>query len=488
MNRTSWLPSFICCLLLAAAATAAPCTESGCRLSGDTERAVVRVVHAVNGNRSCGSGTLVRGDDGEEIILTCGHLFRGPRGEVTVTFYDGRRFEAEVLAVDQRWDLAALAIVARDAAAVKIAVEHPRPGEPLRSCGYGSDGRYWCNPGQALGYARTAGTSTHETLQLSGFARQGDSGGPVLNREGELVAVIWGTDGRSVMGTYCGRIRQFLDHLVRPCVPRPERPGVVPVVPIVPVAPAVPVDPAAPAEPVPGPVDTRPFTADDRQQAIQQQLKDLAGVLEDTNRRIGEEQQSADRRTEKIEEALTLLIGLKSRIEEVPAALDLENVRSVIREAAAGVVASGVAADQGSGLAQSLLPGVLAALGWTGPPAIAAIVALRLASGLIRRRRRKRAESGGAAGAAAGFFHKSGVGTIPRDDQEAAQFLRLSQLEGRSPLHDALVGRIALDEIQNTMDAKPDGPEVEWARTLKQKLEDRFNQMAPAALVVRGEG
>jgi hypothetical protein len=432
---------------------------------------VVRVIHTVGGQRSYGSGTLVHVGVGREMILTCGHLFRGPQGEATVTFRDGRRFEAELLAIDQNWDLAALGVAARDAAAVKIAVEHPRPGEPLRSCGFGPDGRYWCNPGQALGYARTAATPTHETLQLSGFARQGDSGGPVFNREGELVAVIWGTDGRRVMGTYCGRIRQFLDRLLRPCAPRGEWPRLVPVVPV---------EPVAPGEPVPGRDETQPFIADGQRQEIRQQLENLAGMFEETNRRFGEERQSADRRAEGIEKALALLVDLKSRMEGVPAALDLENVRSAIREAAGGVLA-----DHGPGLAETLLPGVLAALGWTGPPAIAAIVALRLASALIRRRRRKRAESGGAAAAAAGFSGGSDVGTIPRDDKEAAQFLRLSQLEGRSPLHDALIGRIALDEIQNTMDAQPDGPEVQWARALKQKLEERFNQMAPPALVKR---
>ena len=106
---------------------------------------------------------------------------------------------------------------------------------------------------------------------------------------------------------------------------------------------------------------------------------------------------------------------------------------------------------------------------------------LRLLSGLMRYRRRKQG-SEEAAAAAGGFLPDGDIGSLPRDDEEAYQFLQLSRLEGRSPLHDALVGRIAFDELDKAIDAKPDGPGADWARALRRKLEDRFNQMAPPAL------
>jgi hypothetical protein len=106
--------------------------------------------------------------------------------------------------------------------------------------------------------------------------------------------------------------------------------------------------------------------------------------------------------------------------------------------------------------------------GFSFPPALVAGLALRW---LIRRRRAKRK---GVTADAGGLFL--------RDTTEAAQFLRLSKSEGRSPLHDALIGRLAYDELQNTIDRKPDGPEADFARDLRRRLENRFNEMAPLAL------
>ena len=52
-------------------------------------------------------------------------------------------------------------------------------------------------------------------LLLTGHARDGDSGSPVFNRRGELVAVCWGSDDRGVVGTFSGRIRQFLRGVIQ---------------------------------------------------------------------------------------------------------------------------------------------------------------------------------------------------------------------------------------------------------------------------------
>ena len=84
---------------------------------------------------------------------------------------------------------------------------------------------------------------------------------------------------------------------------------------------------------------------------------------------------------EKVEQAVGLVAGLKHRVEEAEKAVGDGNLRSVVRE-----VASGIVADRAPGLAQAVLP----ALGWTGPPSIAAIFAMKLAGGILRRRRSKR--------------------------------------------------------------------------------------------------
>lgn len=64
-----------------------------------------------------------------------------------------------------------------------------------------------------------------------------------------------------------------------------------------------------------------------------------------------------------------------------------------------------------------------------------------------------------------------------RDTTEAKQLLRLAELEGRDPLHDAIVGRVAYDELDALIER--DGPDAQFATTLKRTLEDRFNDIVP---------
>ena len=463
MKRIGWLYMTVYCVVTLGARAEAQCTESSCRPAAAVHGGVVRVTNLTGSNRCHGSGTLVHNDEGRGIVLTCGHLFRDGVGRITVWFSDGRPVDGELLAVDQTWDLAALAIVRPGVMPVKIAADYPVPGEQLESCGYGADGKYWCNRGQVLGYTRTLATQTHETLEMSGCAREGDSGGPVLNRRGELVAVIWGTDGRSVMGTFCGRIRRFL-HGILAVERKPERPPE-----------------AESADAADGPLGAGDGSSSfgEGLDRIGQRLDDLGGRFEEDARKRGERQMTIGQRFDGVERSLAALARLPDRINGVEQAVTADRLRPVIEELAGGMIAA-----RAPSVLEAAIPAILAGLGWTGPPALAAIVGLRVLSGLIRYRRRKN-RSGEAADAAGGFRRDEPVGSLPRDDEEAYQFLQLSRLEGRSPLHDALVGRIAFDELDKAIDAQPDGAGADWARALRRKLEDRFNEMAPPAVFAK---
>jgi hypothetical protein len=232
--------------------------------------AVCRVRNS-SGRVSCyGSGTLIESSDGRGLIITCHHLFREGVGTITVTFPDGQRHVARLLGHDPEWDLAALEIASPQATPVAVSQNYPRPGDILRACGYGSDGRYVCSMGEALGYTRPSVGATYETLEMQGAAREGDSGGPVFNQKGELCAVLWGTDGRIIGSTFCGRVRKFLANIIgrrqppigggaagiaasggssggmTPPLPATPRPDVsVPAAPLVPVAPQAPACPAS---------------------------------------------------------------------------------------------------------------------------------------------------------------------------------------------------------------------------------------------------
>lgn len=221
----------------------APPNFAGSNLAVDS-RAIVRIVNAGGAARTLGSGTLVEANDDEGLILTCAHLFRESVGTVSVVFPGRESLAARLAKIDASADLAALIVRAPQVSPIAIAQESPSRGDLLVSCGYGSDGRLWCNRGQALGYVTAEGGQRLETLELSGAARFGDSGGPVLDRNHQLVAVLFGTNGRVVDATVCGRIHRFLaDLLLRMRTRRANR-----------LAP--------PKHPLPGPAETSPPLAE----------------------------------------------------------------------------------------------------------------------------------------------------------------------------------------------------------------------------------
>lgn len=433
-----------CCLLSAGSCllhgfAAAQCTDGACQPTVTAHPAVVRVISAGQFERCYGSGTLVHKDSQRAVVLTCAHLFRQQTGEVAVVFPDGRRFAAEVLAVDRVWDLAALSIPVPQAAPVRIAADYPQPGEPLSSCGYGPDGRYWCNQGQALGYVRVAQSSTYETLELSGRAREGDSGGPVFNRRGELAAVLWGTDGRTVGATYCGRIRKFLATILG-CRPAGTPNAVAPL----PEPPLVPV---------------RPPSATDPWEAIRQRLDGLGGEMKETRQRLDDHQRSLGERLGKVENVLALVSSLRERVEKAEAAVGAGNLRAVVREVVAGLVA-----ERGPGLLEKALPALLAALGWTAPPSIAVVFALRLASGLLGRRLRKRLGRPSAGSRAA---------LRPLNDDYAKQLAEVYALSGHSPTADATLGREYDQELAQA-EQSSDPTLARWAKQLRGRVAQRF--------------
>jgi len=83
--------------------------------------------------------------------------------------------------------------------------------------------------------------------------------------------------------------------------------------------------------------------------------------------------------------------------------------------------------DRGGGVGGwllGMLPGVLAALGWTAPPSIAGLLAVRVLAGVIRRRRRRTATVGQGASTTASISDRGSVATgtpvVIHDDQKPA--------------------------------------------------------------------
>lgn len=427
-------------------AAMAQCTDQSCQVAVEPHPAVVRVVGtSQTGSRCYGSGTLVQSDQEQRVVLTCAHLFSREADAVEVIFPDGRRLPSSVLSLDRTWDLAALEVDRSSVKAVSIADDHPNPGDQLQSCGYGTDGRYWCNRGRALGYAKTAGTSSYETLELDGCARDGDSGGPVFNQRGELVAVLWGTDGRTVDGTYCGRIRKFLARILGVGRSPQRPPGLVP----------------------PSPSDTSPDETSppfdvDQLNAIRRRLEALTEDVADADRKRNDDLQAGNLRIGKLEKAVSLVASLKNRVDQAEAAVGRDSLRELIRETAVGVIS-----DRPPGAFGTLLPAVLTALGWTAPPSIAAIFAIRLLGSVLRRkaaRRRRRPPADN---------KRQSKRSKPLNDEYAEQLAQVYALSGRSPIADATLGR-EFDEELRRAEQSSDNTLSRWARNLRERVAKRF--------------
>lgn len=172
--------------------------------------AVVRIT-AVEGNSLAqGSGTLVDVRGSQGLVVTNWHVIRDARGPIVATFPDGFRSAATVLKVDQDWDLAALLIWRPDTTPIAISTTAPRPGDALTIAGYGS-GDYRAVTGRCTQYVAPGAHMPYEMIELSAEARQGDSGGPILNERGELAGVLFGAGGGTTSGSFCGRVRWFLE-------------------------------------------------------------------------------------------------------------------------------------------------------------------------------------------------------------------------------------------------------------------------------------
>lgn len=174
--------------------------------------AVARIVVPEGEATSYGSGTLVDVRDEYGLVVTNWHVVRDGTGEVEVLFPDGFRSKARPLKVDADWDLAALVIWRPTAAPVKLAATAPQPGEQLTICGYGS-GNYRAATGRCTQYYAPAENLPQHMVELDVEARQGDSGGPIFNARGELAGVLFGAGQGTTLGSFGGRVENFLASL-----------------------------------------------------------------------------------------------------------------------------------------------------------------------------------------------------------------------------------------------------------------------------------
>jgi hypothetical protein len=106
---------------------------------------------------------------------------------------------------------------------MRVTAAAPQPGDGLTIAGYGS-GSWRMASGRCTQYLAPGIEFPHEMVELATEARQGDSGGPILNDRGELAGVLFGSGPGYTSGSYGGRVLKFLATVVPGGAPSAEGP------------------------------------------------------------------------------------------------------------------------------------------------------------------------------------------------------------------------------------------------------------------------
>lgn len=207
-------------------------SEDGKNWSPATEPhpSVARIIgfedHSVN---TSGSGTYLGEWENYGLVLTNDHVIADAKGLVQVHFPNRNAYYAAVVSKDSDWDLALLMLSKpKGIPSVKVTETPPRINDPLWIAGYGR-GRYRLAGGHCLMYVVLSDKEKKkslpaEFLDVSTFARDGDSGGPIFNAKGELAGVLCASNEETTVGSYSGRVRKFLHQSYEKMQRLPEDP------------------------------------------------------------------------------------------------------------------------------------------------------------------------------------------------------------------------------------------------------------------------
>lgn len=172
---------------------------------------------------SYGSGAVISPTQ----VLTNYHVVKDCRKSdpIKVRFPDGSRRAATVVASNEKWDIVILKIKATQVTPFTLG-KRPLGGQNVTIQGFGSDYEYVSDSGTVSHqfFFPTEG-DPGDFFQVKGaIARQGDSGGPVTDKNGRLVGILFASNAaeKFTFGVTVDRIRKVFGSKLQPKTPTPN--------------------------------------------------------------------------------------------------------------------------------------------------------------------------------------------------------------------------------------------------------------------------
>ena len=142
-------------------------------------------------NEGAGTGMIIHSDG---YIVTNNHVVQGARN-IRVSLENGKSYEASIIGFDRLTDLSVIKIKADNLPAIKFGSSQSLvPGDWVLTIGnaFGLTGGPSVTAGSISGLGRTISTETgdlYDMIQTDAAIKRGNSGGPRVNMNGEVVGV-----------------------------------------------------------------------------------------------------------------------------------------------------------------------------------------------------------------------------------------------------------------------------------------------------------
>ncbi|MBD0348817.1 MAG: MarP family serine protease [Thermoleophilia bacterium] len=174
---------------------------------------VVRILGTACGLGIAGSGWVA----GRELVVTAAHVVAG-QDDTRVVVAGGDSLPAVTVFFDARNDLAVLRVDGLRGRALRLT--RARSGQTAAILGYPEEGSFAAAPGRVGQTARILGRDAYgngpvvrTVTAFRGRVRHGNSGGPVVNAQGEVATTVFASrrSGESGYGVPTGVVRRALE-------------------------------------------------------------------------------------------------------------------------------------------------------------------------------------------------------------------------------------------------------------------------------------